>query len=92
MLVDNTDAPYFFEAGNKLCEDSCLKFGKKYYDPTNNECLDTCTRRTNMEYALQITNPNTPEPCLIKCPSDNPYFIEYYDNNHNKIHECIKEE
>ena len=90
MLVDNTDAPYFFEAGNKLCEDSCLKFGKKYYDPTNNECLDTCTRRTNMEYALQITNPNTPEPCLIKCPSDNPYFIEYYDNNHNKIHECIR--
>ena len=38
MLVDNTDAPYFFEAGNNLCEDSCLKFGKKYYDPTNNEC------------------------------------------------------
>ena len=87
-----TSRKLFFENNNKECKYSCTDFGKYYYDPTNNECLDTCEGRDNMEYALPILS-NHPEPCIAKCPSSHPYFIEKtIQNDHFTIikrYECV---
>ena len=58
----------YFQQGNKKCEDSCTStpINKNYYDPTNNECLDTCIGRTNLEYAHAFST--TQKECIQKCP------------------------
>ena len=76
---------YFFEQGNNKCQSSCTGFNKKYYDPTNNECLDTCLHRNNLEYSFPYdTSTNMPQACLEKCPNDK-YFITQRDSTDNSI-------
>ena len=70
----------FFNQGNNKCKASCKDFSKKYYDPTNHECLGTCLGRPNLEYAFPINANNDPQPCLEKCPSTK-YFISKKDAN-----------
>ena len=65
----------YFESGNKQCI-PCTK----YYDPTNNECLETCTNRINLEYAYPTDN-TTPQKCLNKCPY-------YFETKTNSIDSC----
>ena len=60
--IDGTLNLYFI-LNQQKCEREC----DKYYDPTNNECLETCIGRTNLEYSNSITTPNSPpQPCLNK--------------------------
>ena len=33
----------YFEKNEKKCKSSCIDYNKDYYNPTNNECLDTCS-------------------------------------------------
>ena len=79
---------YFYQ-GNKKCESSCTTLSKNYYDPTNNECLETCIGRT-LEYSLPITT-TAPQPCLLKC-SSSQYFMKIKDDSDSsKIlsYDCI---
>ena len=67
--IDGTLNLYFI-LNQQKCEREC----DKYYDPTNNECLETCIGRTNLQYSNSITTPNSPpQPCLNKCPN---FFIK----------------
>ena len=90
--IDNCkDVSLFFIQANKKCEISCSNTGinKYYFDPTNNECLDTCVGRNNLEYALPIDSLiPTPQPCLQKCPNPK-YFITKYTNPSIKHYECV---
>ncbi|MBO6244626.1 MAG: hypothetical protein J6O41_08755, partial [Clostridia bacterium] len=66
-------------------------FNKKYYNPTNNECLDTCTKTTDLQYALPLdTGTNAPQKCIEKCPSPS-YFITKTDSVDTSIKylECV---
>ena len=65
----------------KKCIDKCSKSSGEnikyyYYDPRNNECLETCVG-SGLEFAKQASNDH--EPCLITCPSAEPYI----DSNNN---------
>jgi hypothetical protein len=69
----------FFKVDNNKCI-QC----EKYYDPNNNECLDTCLQRNNLEYSYPLnytTSPVTPQKCLNKCP----YYFETIINPDNSI-------
>ena len=82
--IDNTLNLYFIQNQQK-CETTC----SKYYDPENNECLETCIGRTNLQYSNPIPTPSSPQPCLYKCPN---YFITKKDASNNIIaYECIDE-
>ena len=67
----------FFLKGQKNCEDSCLKFQKYFYNPNNNECLDTCKGLTNLEFSNPV---NIFNECINKCDDTGNIFHDF-DNN-----------
>jgi len=72
---------YIDFSDKKKCISECSKgdgANKKYYyyDPRNNECLETCIG-SGLEFAEPATA--TPMPCLIECPSAKSYI----DSNNN---------
>ena len=80
----------FFFIDQKQCLDKCEitipgtpKFF--YYDPSNNECLDSCNGRTGHEFYYEITSStSTHQECLSECPPD-----KFYDTNKKIIDSCI---
>ena len=81
---DNNDK-YFIQNIQKC--DSC---SGKYYDPTNNRCIDTCLSLTNLKYSNPIDTSitqNPPQECLESCDHDY-YFEEFTDSNDNKHYIC----
>ncbi|MBO6244567.1 MAG: hypothetical protein J6O41_08450, partial [Clostridia bacterium] len=80
----------FFLKDNKKCESSCNSFSKKYYNPTNNECLDTCSVLNDLKYSNPVntdaSSDSIPEACLQICPN---YFITKLDGS-NTIYECVE--
>ena len=89
--IDNCkDMNLYFIQQNKKCEISCSNsaINKKYFDPANNECLDTCVGRDNLEYALPLDSDNPTRPCISKCPNPR-YFINKTDSG-IKHYECVK--
>ena len=73
------DRNLFFFNGEKECLTECNNGVKHYYyyDPTNNECLEICKGRTNMEFSYQISSiSDPPHECLSQCPSGYFYFDE----------------
>ena len=90
--IDNCkDKDLFFIQNNKKCEISCsnTNIGKLYYNPTNNECFDTCIGINNLQYALPIDNSNNPQPCIEKCPHPK-YYIKKTDSSTSiTTYECV---
>ena len=91
----------FFFKGEKQCYSQCEKqetaTKKKYYfyDPSNNECLETCLGNKN-EYAEEPIN--QAKECLFECPQSKHYFEDkkiilndclnfYYSSLNDKI--CV---
>ena len=73
----------FFVSGQKKCSDDCINFGKKYYDPSNNECLDTCKGRATYGTQIEISNPSNAQKCLSNCQvvaTDGTITNYYYYN------------
>ena len=61
---------YYFVNGNKQCYSSptsCKDFNKYYYDPTTNECLDTCRGRIDQGFQDNVDTSNDPQECLSSC-------------------------
>ena len=82
-----------FAKDNKKCESSCNSFNKKYYNPKNQECLDTCSSLNDLKYSNPIitddsATPPTPIPqqCIEICPN---YYIQKIDINNKIIYECV---
>ena len=74
--ADNPDG-LFYISGQKNCEDSCKVFSKYYFDPSNNECLETCIGRNNLEYADDIDFSSTssqPTQCKAECDSSSQHY------------------
>ena len=67
---------YFFLNKNKKCESSCTPFSKYYYDPDNNECLDSCKGRIN---GFQNKISTAIQECLSSCATPNIYYS--FDSN-----------
>ena len=91
-LASTAEKQFYFLKENKKCEESCSFFNKYYYDPTNHECLDYCSGRSNMIFALPLDALNHPEPCIAQCPSTHPYYIDIQVNNAypiTKRYECV---
>ena len=78
FCIENCKAKnLFFFNGEKKCLNSCQKgVGTEiqyyYYDPRNNECLDSCFGRTNLEFSERASD--RPQPCVSQCPPDKFYF------------------
>ena len=86
------DVNLFFAQGQRRCESECFSgFSKKYYDETNNECLDSCKGRYNLEYSDPFDN-NHAQKCLNKCPNPK-YFISKKDDSSDASiitnYECV---
>ena len=77
----------FFVKNQKKCVESCIEYGKHYYDPTTNECLDTCVG-SKFEYSFPLSYANDVQPCLIQCPNLQPYLIKSVYNQIRK-YECF---
>ena len=48
-----------------------------YFNPTNNECLETCKGLENLEFANKIESDDDQEKCRNKCNEDgntHPYY------------------
>ena len=71
----------FFIEGNNKCETDCINFGKNYYDPSNNECLDTCEGRNTYKFQEAITGTIT-SACLEVCPQSSP-SLPYHNSDSN---------
>ena len=67
----------YFVSGNKKClsQTECVsEFNKYYYDPENNECLDSCKGRpTNKFQNMQTGTPSTLQQCLSICTGFHDY-------------------
>ena len=88
--IDNCkDMELYFIQQNKKCETSCSNpaINKHYFDPANNECLDTCVGRDNLEYAHPLDGSNPTRPCISKCPNPR-YFINQTDSNFIIHYQC----
>ena len=77
----------FFVKGNNKCETDCLLYQKNYYDPANNECLDTCEGRDPNKFQRRLpNNPTNALSCLQQCydstatPANN---YPFYDSDSN---------
>ena len=78
---DCNDNGLFFVSGKKICKSSCHDFTRYYYNPNNNECLETCKGLPNLEFANKVTS-NTPQKCRAACDeTDNSN--KYYDYGSN---------
>lgn len=79
--VELIEGGYFFISGNKKCESDCANFNmnKHYYDPENNECLDSC-KGTNKAFQNPISS--TTQKCLGSCDEDdNSNTFHNFDSN-----------
>ena len=79
----------FFVKNQKKCVKSCKEYGKNYYDPKTNECLDTCVG-TNFEYSYPLSNEEDIQSCLIQCPNPQHYVLKSDYNNIIK-YECLNQ-
>ena len=85
---DSTDNPIisthkYFISGNKKCLslNECFNLHKYYYDPSNNECVETCKGRSTNKFQNELPTsfPSTAATdlkCLNTCP-------EYYNYDSN---------
>jgi hypothetical protein len=71
----------FFVSGKKICKSSCHDFTRYYYNPNNNECLETCKGLPNLEFANKVTS-NTPQKCRAACDEEGNSNA-YYDYGSN---------
>ena len=81
----------YFIHSQKKCENSCSEFNKHYYDPTNNECLDSCKNLPNYEFAYQVEVSTPVQECREKCDllTDASGNHKYYDYDSNIcINQC----
>ena len=88
----------YFLFGSKKCLDSCKDVYKYYYNPINNECLNSCELLYDMQFSYKITDGN-PESCLNSCDASRGKYYNYNshfclehcndDNSNNKI-SCYK--
>ena len=78
------DENLYFIPNIPKCETTCSNFMKSYYNPTNNECLDTCSGLNDLIYSNQVV-PGIPEECRNKCEN---YFITKSVGT-NTIYECV---
>ena len=81
----------YFIHSQKKCENSCIEFNKHYYDPTNNECLDSCKNLPNYEFAYQVQVSTPVQKCRQKCDllTDASGNHKYYDYDSNIcINQC----
>ena len=82
----------YFIKTQKNCETSCTAFNKHYYNPDNNECLDTCKGLANKEFAFKPTDGTSIQSCIEKCNVDSatpPTTTYYYDYDSNLcINKC----
>ena len=79
--VEPTEGGYFFISGNKKCESDCSNFNmnKHYYDPDNNECLDTCKGRAK---PFQNGISTETQKCLGSCnENDDDKHNHDFDSN-----------
>ena len=75
----------YFLRGYKKCLVSCEEVKKySYYDPTNNECLDSCELRYENPFVYPITT--TPQPCHSECVSGKGLYYSY--NSHLCQEKC----
>ena len=78
----------YFSKGDKKCQKSCSLINKSYFDPTNNECLDTCVDKVELKFALSLSH-GVPQNCINQCPN---YFITKQETINDKtitIYECV---
>ncbi len=68
----------YYITGKKNCATDCSTFSKHYFNPNNNECLDTCKGLPGLEFANQIVAPNTQEKCRSDCTSGSNTY-QYHD-------------
>ena len=80
---DDLYPPQFFIQGQKNCQLSCKDFNRYFYDPTNNECLDTCKGLPNLEFANKINVIDDPQKCINKCDDTSNPINKYYDYDTN---------
>jgi len=83
----------YFLPGNDKCEANCTNFHKNFFDPSNNECLDSCQGRPTYKFQSQLTStPSSSISCLNQCPNNNAntsYNFPYFDSDSNIcLNEC----
>ena len=74
----------FFLNGNKECKTDCINdnFQKYYYDPYNNECLDTCKGRPIYKYQVgYTTTPTSSIECINNCIDTTDTKYNNFDSN-----------
>ena len=72
----------YFISNNKKCLDlgDCYTYHKYYYDPQNNECLDTCKGRALNKFQEEFpTTQSTSMECKPQCSGSKKYHN--YDSN-----------
>ncbi|MBO6243494.1 MAG: hypothetical protein J6O41_02865, partial [Clostridia bacterium] len=89
--TSNPSQYLYFIRGNKKCltKDECYAYHKYYYDPDNNECIDTCKGRPSNKFQKELSG-STAEECLSNCP-----FSESVESNNFPYHNfdsniCLK--
>ena len=71
----NTNHNLYFLIGYDKCETNCIEYKKNFYDPDNNECVDTCKGRNTNNFQEKITTPlSSASKCLSVCPTLTPYY------------------
>ena len=81
--IDATSAGLYFIKDQKNCEEDCLEFKKHYFNPENNECLDTCKGLANYEYSIQLSSTTDFKSCIAACPSSTDTTSNYYFHDYN---------
>ena len=80
---NSLDPKLYSLKGQKNCESDCSKFNKYYYNPGNNECLDTCKGLLNKEFANKVDTDYPVQECISECDNtdtDNPHYYDYDSN------------
>ena len=78
--ISYTGASLYFVKGKKNCEKKCDKLNKYYYDPSSNECLDTCKGLPGKEFAELDSVQSMASFKIYKCISSCPNYYDYDSN------------
>ena len=79
-LETTTATTQYFVKGKKNCETKCDLLNKYYYNPENNECLDTCKGLPGKEFAELDSLLSTASIKIYKCISSCTNYYDYDSN------------
>ena len=84
MLIHVKKKNLYYIAGNNKCIENtvCTSNHKYYYDPLNNECLDTCKGRQIYGTQKELDT-TTLQICLSNCQENDGAEIHHFYYNHD---------